>query len=441
MKNILIISDVELLNQLYTTNFNVYLNSHVSLCQKFDEINSIVQSNKFDLIITLSNIEKEEVIPLICTLKIPIIVVGENEKFKNQFISIKGYYDLKSILKESAKVLKITPQMMMEENVGNYFAFTISSLKFLKKTPVNLFLEIHKGNNEKNYTLFLKENNPVTEMFAEFNNNGIEKIYVNAFDRLKFANAVSVAIIDHMSVNSKLSIEQKEEVIATSMNILAASLVSEEVSPEIMNLVNQSTKLMGEVIVEVPTLTKLLKALLANKNGFVYTHSMVSAYVASFIVKKVPWGGESHIDKINFVLFFHDIALVPIYDKYPNYKTEEDLLFIDSISEEDKNLILNHARISAELITGMKKCPIGADLMIKQHHGISNGIGFATEYRDDISPLSKIIIISEAFVEELMSMKDKGESYNLELILEKLNERFPKHTYKKIIETLVSIKI
>jgi hypothetical protein len=168
---------------------------------------------------------------------------------------------------------------------------------------------------------------------------------------------------------------------------------------------------------------------------------MLCAYVASYIVKKVPWGGETHIDKINFVLFFHDIALVPVFEKYPNSYSEEEMLFIESISEEDKNLILNHARISAELVTGLKKCPIGADLMIKQHHGISNGVGFATEYRDDISPLSKIIIISEAFIEEFMVFKNKNEAINIDLILEKLNDRFPKHTYKKIIETLQTIKI
>lgn len=441
MKKVLIISDVELLNQLYVTNLNVYLNANVSVCEKLSEIAKLVGENQFDLIITLSTIEKEDAISIISQFKIPTIVIGENEKYKNQFQNIKSYYDLKSILRESAKILNITSQMMMEEEVGDYYPFKIETLKFLKVAPVNLYLEMIKGNTEKNYTMFLDREKVIHNAIVELKNNNIDSIFVHANSRLKMANAISASIIDFLSLNTSLNIEEKQEVVSTSMFLLASSLVSEEVSPEIFALVNRSTKIMSEIMVEIPTLTKLLKMLLANKNGYVYTHSMLCAYVASFIVKKVPWGGESHIEKINFVLFFHDIALVPIFEKYPNYFSEEDMLFIESISEEDKNLILNHARISAELVTGLKKCPIGADLMIKQHHGISNGVGFATEYRDDISPLSKIIIISEAFIEEFMQLKNKNESINIELILETLNDRFPKHTYKKIIETLQTIKL
>ena len=98
--------------------------------------------------------------------------------------------------------------------------------------------------------------------------------------------------------------------------------------------------------------------------------------------------------------------------------------------------------MSAELVTGLKKCPIGADLLIKQHHGIGNGIGFAAEFRDDISPLSKIIIVSESFVEELMNKKNAGENeIKVGEIIKDLKEKFPKHSYKKIVDTLNSLKI
>jgi hypothetical protein len=436
-----VISDVELLNQLYITNLNVYLNASVIICEKIADISKSLSENQIDLILTLSTLEKEDAISYIINPKIPIIVIGENEKYKNKFQSVKGYYDLKSILRESAKILKITSQMMMEETVGEYYPFKLETIKYLKLAPVNFFLEINKGNNEKSYSVFLTRDKSILNSLQELKNNSIECIYVLANDRLKMANSISASIIDFLVINTSLNVEEKEEIVSASMNLLASSLVIDEVSPEIVNLVNRSTKIMSEIILEVPTLTKLLKMLMANKNGFIYTHSMLCAYVASYIVKKVPWGGETHIDKINFVLFFHDIALVPVFEKYPNSYSEEEMLFIESISEEDKNLILNHARISAELVTGLKKCPIGADLMIKQHHGISNGVGFATEYRDDISPLSKIIIISEAFIEEFMVFKNKNEAINIDLILEKLNDRFPKHTYKKIIETLQTIKI
>jgi hypothetical protein len=145
MKKVLVVSDVELLNQLYITNLAVYLNVDVILCEKIVDISKIISESEFELIITLSTIEKEDAITSIIDFKIPTIVIGENEKYKNQIQNVKGYYDLKNIIRESAKILKITPQMMMEEKVGDYYPFKLESLKYLKLAPVNIYLEKQKA--------------------------------------------------------------------------------------------------------------------------------------------------------------------------------------------------------------------------------------------------------------------------------------------------------
>ena len=135
--------------------------------------------------------------------------------------------------------------------------------------------------------------------------------------------------------------------------------------------------------------------------------------------------------------------LAPIYLKHPTLKYEEDLLFSDDLSVKEKELVLNHARMAAELVITYRRSPMGADLLIKQHHGMTNGIGFAIDFKDDISPLSKIVIISEAFVEEYMKGKDNDPNYQIDLkkIIPTLIEKFKKSTYKKIIETLETIKL
>ena len=55
------------------------------------------------------------------------------------------------------------------------------------------------------------------------------------------------------------------------------------------------------------------------------------------------------------------------------------------------------------------------------------------EYKDDISPLAKVLIVSEAFVDELVEIRDNAQKVNLEEIIEKLRLKFTKHTYKKIL--------
>ena len=130
--------------------------------------------------------------------------------------------------------------------------------------------------------------------------------------------------------------------------------------------------------------------------------------------------------------------LVPIYSKHPSLKYEEDLLFSDALTDKEKEIVLNHARLAAEAIITYKRAPIGADLLIKQHHGITNGIGFAIDFKDDISPLSKIVLVAEAFIEEFMKMRDQNPNYQIDTkqLIAVLNEKFKKTTYKKIIETL-----
>ena len=51
------------------------------------------------------------------------------------------------------------------------------------------------------------------------------------------------------------------------------------------------------------------------------------------------------------------------------------------------------------------------------------------------------LIISEAFTEEIYANIQEGVTVNIEEVQEVLKERFPKHTYKKIIDALSGIRI
>jgi response regulator RpfG family c-di-GMP phosphodiesterase len=200
---------------------------------------------------------------------------------------------------------------------------------------------------------------------------------------------------------------------------------------------------MDKVVSEISSLQALVNMLMQNQEGYIYTHSMLTAYVAKHIIKHVSWGGDSHIERINFMVFFHDIYLVPVYEKYPKARAEEDLLFGEMLTNEEKELVLNHARLAGEQITKYKKCPSGVDTLIKQHHGMGNGVGFATDFSDNISPLSKLFMIAEDFSEYYLRQKYKNKSFKINLpeYLSELHLKYSKHTYKKIIEPLLTLKV
>ena len=143
---------------------------------------------------------------------------------------------------------------------------------------------------------------------------------------------------------------------------------------------------------------------------------------------------------MSFAFFFHDIFLVPIYKKHPDAINEEDLLFRDDVSDEDKKIVLEHASLAGQVVAKFPRCPMGADMIVTQHHGMTNGHGFAINFKDDISPLSKIMIIAEEVTTYILQSvnpnqkEDEKISINKEKVIGILDEKFKSHTYKKIID-------
>lgn len=451
MTKTLVVSDNEILNQLYVINLEVYLATKVTLVgstQKAQEL--IQQGNNYDLIITMSMINGHDSAQTLndfltaSSVKTPLLVIGTPSKEIPNLIVVQSSYHLQNLLRASAEVLGVTAKSMASLLVPDYFSVSTNFLIRLRESPCTLYLQVKKTNEEPTFVMIAKEGSAITELIKKFEAEGIEELFVNRLDRLMIINKISLILCDFIKSTEKLGMVEKSSALEEGFDFVAKDFAQTPAATvEIMNIANACTKVMLEMVKEAPGLKGLLNILDSNKNGFIYTHSMLSAFIASHIVKNVSWGGEGHLEKINFVLFFHDIMLAPIYLKYPALKYEEDLLFSEELSEKEKEVVLNHARLAAELIITYRRAPMGADLLIKQHHGMTNGIGFAIEFKDDISPLSKIVLVSEAFVEEYMKGKDGDPHFQIDVkkIIPILNEKFKKNTYKKIIETLGTLSL
>jgi CheY-like chemotaxis protein len=451
MSKTLVVSDNEILNQLYVINLEVYLATEVKLVLTTQIAQELIEAGEnYDLVITMNMINGlDSAITLFEFLKTknlttPLVVIGNPVKEIPDIIVVQSSYHLKNLLRACADILGITAKSMAALDVPEYYSVDTKFLMRLGEAPCQIFLQVKKSSDEINYAMVAKKGSNTTEILRKFLSEGIANLYVNKLDRLLVINQISKILCDFIKSTENLGMVEKSAALEAGFEFVASDFCqSPEATQEVMNIANSCTKVMEEISKETPGLRALVQLLNSNKNGYIYSHSILSSFIASHIVKKVSWGGESHLEKINFVLFFHDIMLAPIYLKHPTLKYEEDLLFSDELSVKEKELVLNHARMAAELVITYRRSPMGADLLIKQHHGMTNGIGFAIDYKDDISPLSKIVIISEAFVEEYMKGKDNDPNYQIDLkkIIPTLIEKFKKSTYKKIIETLESIKL
>ena len=449
MSKTLVICDNEFLSILYVMNLEVYLNTTVELVVTTEAGISIHKQKKnFDLIISLNLINKKNAVKEIedyrsdYGVKTPFLIIGGDEIDTNvKTVAVSSRYNIQGILKKSASVLGVTAKMMAEMQMNPYYAISITPMEGMLKAPCNLYLKKEEG-----FKLLARAEDVIGESLKNAKASGCDKIYVKSTDRLVVVNSASLILIEKITLALKnsegASSEKKVEMLNDGFEFAMENLfTSEEINQEMVSIASASAKVMNDVVKDNAQLKGLISTMLNNKSGYIFTHSMISCYVANHIIKNVTWGGDGQTEKINFVLFFHDIYLAPIYMKYPQLKFEKKLLESSLLSEKEKDVVMNHAKLAAELVVTYKRCPMGADVLIKHHHGVKKGSGFASKYPEDLSPISKVLLVAEAFVEHFIEITDAKKKPDMKLIIPKLVEEFSSPSYIKIVQTLVNMPI
>jgi hypothetical protein len=449
MSRTLVISDNNFLNVLYPLNLEVYLATEVVIAQTFTESSALLKKFKYDLIISLSSIKGKDSLEEMDSflksygIKTPLIIVGKTfDEMENKSIyGLHSKFDIRALLKKGASILNVTAKQMAEMKMGEYYGIKLASLESLQNVPCPIFWHV-----ENQHKILAHRDDSFSPSYKTALASGTEKVYVRSSDRLVLINSLSLTIVGKISDALKNSenetTEKKVELLSEGYEFAALNLFSnEEIKQDLVKIANASTKVMNDVVKDSPHLKGLLSTLMSNQSGYIFTHSMIACYVASHIIKNVTWGGEGQGEKINFVLFFHDIYLAPLYLKYPHLAHEGDLLLSREISEKEKDTFLNHAKLAAELVVTYKRCPMGADLLIKQHHGMKKGSGFALKFPEDLSPLAKILVVAEAFVEQFLICHKEGRKPEMKIIIPKLVEEFGAQSYIKIVQTLVDMPL
>lgn len=449
MPQALVVSDNEVLSGLYSVNLEGYLGTSSSVQESSAQAIKLLELNSnFDLIITLCLIDGNDVALEIQDflkregLDIPMLVVGKQSDIKeSDCVILPASFNIRSLVRASARILGITAKDMVTKPVPHFYPIPIRLFFNLDKVNCDIFYRVKKSKEENEHLLILPKGGRVWPRIKKYMDEGVRNLYVDSDERLNFINSASEQLVEVLE-NEQGTTEEKIDALEQGIEISTEHLLnSEEASDEIVRISKACVKTVSQVVKAVPKLNNLLSKMLANKSGYLYSHSMVTTYVANHIVRNISWGGESHLEKLNFVLFFHDMFLVQIYNRYPHLKYEEDLLFNDELSEQEKEVVLNHAKLAGEIIHKFPQCPMGADQLIKQHHGVTNGVGFAVRYRDDISPLAKLILIAEHFTEEIFKAMDEGRTFSKQFVIAMLKERYGKSSYNKIVEHLESIEI
>lgn len=452
MSQAILISDNEVINSLYEVNLRAYVGTNVTIKKSVREAADLIDlSPNIDAIICFKELnDNDKAIDKLNNflqekeLKIPILILGQPSQAIPKSIVIKNKYDIKDLLQAMAKILEITAKDMAQKEVPQYFPIPLKMFSRLSSSHCDIFYRNEVDEFQYEYFKIIESGTEVKGTLEKYIDEGVEHLFVEAGERLRFINKASAVVVEELERDNLTDIE-RNEINQQVMGVVAEDILeNDSISEEMANISKACMNSINKMIKQQPKLKNLLKMLIENPGDYCYKHAVLATYVAREIIKHISWGSDEQASKVTFAFFFHDIYLVPIYRKYPGSVTEEDLLFRDDVDEEDKQTILDHAKLAGQLVKTFPRCPIGADMIITQHHGMTSGQGFAVNYKDDISPLSKIMIIAEEVSTNILIEHEKSDgqkiNVNREAMTNHLKERFRNHTYKKVIDAFEQSK-
>lgn len=444
----LLVSDHHLINDIYHFNLKAYVDLGLTTKVSLDEALKVIELDAFgDIIITLSQVGERdaglEIIELLDKkgIEVPVIVIGEKSKVSNtsKVSTLPANLNIPLIVKRCAEILGITAQDMIAKSVPDFYPIPLTLLEAFSEAPCTVFVKTSRSTSNDDFVQVFEKGTSLKAKVSSYKEKGVSNLFIPSGLRLEVVNEASKIVMGLLD-DPNLDASQRVKVTEQGYDIVGGLLgEAKEVTPQVVEISKKCMDSVKTIIQEVPRAKNLLMSMLENKTGYLYLHSVMGTYVARHIVNEISWGSEEHAEKLSFVFFFHDMFLAPVFARHPELQFEEDLVFHDSLSEREKEVVINHARLASEMVKTFPRCPMGADAIILQHHGTTNGMGFTLDYKDDISPLAKVLIISDAFVEELIRCKNEIRDPLLGDIVTLLHKRFTKHTYKKIINCLDSI--
>lgn len=312
--------------------------------------------------------------------------------------------------------------------IEEYSDIPFSLLKSIKTPPCDIFIEILKNNSPHQIKLFNK-NEPIDQLTVEkYFDKGLRLSKVFSKEKKQLLNSISnehfITLLDDNTpdiVGKALdtSLLLLKEI---GFNSTSTQLIEGVVDAINKNLKNSSDKGMSEI-----------KNLLESKASRYYKKAHLTSIISGKVLSKAEWATHRHQDLLTFISLMSDITL-----------EKEEMLYITSakdlsnsrLSQVDKDKIWTHARDAFNLIQAYKDRPLESDLLILEHHGNKNGIGFSENLNAQLSKLIIIFRICEDFSIELLKLKDLNADIKLMDIFQHLYLKHDKKILHLVIDDL-----
>ncbi len=445
---ILLVEPTESIGELISKNFEREFGAEVTAVQSgAAAVEVITKGIFFNLYVTrnfapeVDGIAEEPIAQMVLNviydraLKTPLIVIGEFEHTFKKYALVSDRLRIEEINRLSLKALQLEKKDFAHLRLPDQVPFPIKYFALMTFTPCDVFIRLVKKAGDE-YVKRLNCGETFTkEDLKNYTDHGVSELYILKEDREIFMDA----FLNQTLKNMKSAKNQDHGVdLAGDSFVISSDLIKTMgFTPACVAMVDQTVMEIRNQILKSDKLGLLLKKILDNELSYAYKRSYLICLFAYKLLPKMEWGSGDQqpilLEKISMVSFFHDI-----------YLEEEHLLKImdneqlknAGLTIKEKDLVVNHANRAALLVQSYPKLPQGIDMIIKQHHGVSNGVGFPEVLTAGISPMAIFFVVVEDFATRVLEVKAVTD---LHKAVADIKERYQLPSYRKIVNEIESL--
>lgn len=436
MSQTILLEPNEKLHKLYSINLSTYaLTDIVKRDNAADVISLLSILPEVDLIITRANIENDLTAVRIFNhiqendLDIPMIVLGDSKELSQKVLTLKNDVDWEILIKHAANILGVTPEEIQKKSQPKFASLATTYFYEISHTPCDVYIRLKKTNGEYNFVKRLHAQDGFDyKDIQKYEQQGLKYFYIPSDYQQYFVNFVTNSIIE--ALEKDITLNERLNVNSTGFEIVKDRILEAGFDESVTELAKKCIQSMIMTIQESPSLSSLLKQILSNRIGFAYQHAHLTCVFGDFILSKTPRYEQKHLEIFAFASFFSDITL-----KTPEQVRINSLndLNNSSLSDEEKSLVLNHAKDACELLSNSSLINKEILQVINHQHGSLDGVGFSQVANDEVGPIAKVFIIANAFVKIML---DPASPKSKKDILSILYVQFDSPSYHKIIKVL-----
>lgn len=424
--------------EIYQLNLALYAGLEIVVTHSAQGALDLLKKQNFPLIIARARIGKEDVASILTSslqeqeIDIPVLVIGEGV-FPKKGASgpIKGSLNLKSVIKGAAQALGITAIDMANKEVEEYFPLSARYFEWISHPCCTVY-----GKSSIHFNEIFETNKPIErKKFTELCRESAGIFYVKKLDRLKIVDQITAELMAGLD-EKDLNPDEQVQAAENNLQLLSQKLLSLGITEETIMLAQKGIKGMITNSKKYPKLGPLLRRMLANESGYLYRHTQIVTYISLHIVRNIDWGTPEQEEKIAFISFFHDIALEN--EEQAKIKSKEELRTAQ-FDTKTRDLVEKHAQLAAEIVHKYPHAPMGADQIIRQHHGVLNGLGFSDHFGANLSPMALVFLIAEEYTRIILN--NEGSALESKALIRELRDVFPGHRLGKIIDLVESISL